>query len=329
MSSFQIKPATRQGVKPLVGMYGPSGSGKTLSALYFMRGIVGAKGRIVLLDSESGRGSLFADIIPGSYRTIEIDPPFSPERYHEALDVAEADADGVVIDSLSHEHNGEGGVLDMQEAELDRMAGDNWAKREACKMASWIKPKIAHKQFVQRLLRSKVALICCLRGEPKTHIVKGDDGKGKVITDQFSSPIFDPRFIYELLLNFETVSRDGKGGYVIPRKITHPSIAALLPKENEQISCSHGEALAKWCASGGIGGAAGASASVSVAEEARPLLQELWNFTKSIHGNSRSKLANWLVDEGHLQPDEKYENLTADRVRVILAKLKEPQEATA
>lgn len=251
MSDFTVKPATRQGIKPLVGFYGKSGSGKTFSALLFARGLAGPKGRIALVDSENGRGSLFADIVPGGYGVIDLDAPFSPQRYQDAIAAAEQNADVVVVDSLSHEWSGENGVLDMQDAELDRMAGDDWKKREACKMAAWIKPKLAHKQMVMRLLRCKTALICCLRGEEKTHMAKGDDGKNKVITDQFSSPLFDPRFIFELLLNFETLARDGVGGFVVPRKITHPSIRELLPGPDQQITIAHGEALARWCAAPG------------------------------------------------------------------------------
>ena len=104
--SFEIKPATRQGVKPLVGFYGRSGSGKTMSALLFARGLVGHKGRLVLVDSENGRGSLFADIIPGGYSVIDLDAPFTPERYQDAIASAETSADCVVVDSLSHEWSG-------------------------------------------------------------------------------------------------------------------------------------------------------------------------------------------------------------------------------
>ena len=251
--SFEIRQATRQGVKPLVGFYGKSGSGKTMSALLFARGIVGASGRIVLIDTKNKRGSIFADLIPGSYKTLDLDAPFSPDRYQEAIAEAEKVADAIVIDSMSHEWSGEGGVLDWAEEELQRMGGgDN------NKMRSWIKPKMSHKMMVQRLLRTKCALICCLRGEEKTHVSKAESGqKAKVITDEFSTPLFDSRFIFEMLLNFETVGRFNpksekvEGGYVIPRKITHPSIAPLLPKENEQIGERHGEALAKWCASPG------------------------------------------------------------------------------
>ena len=158
--SFEIKQATRQGVKPLVGFYGKSGSGKTMSALLLARGIAGAKGRITLIDTENGRGSIFADLIPGGYQVLNLDAPFSPARYEEAIATAEKSSDVVLCDSMSHEWSGEGGVLDWAEEELQRMGGgDN------NKMRSWIKPKMAHKMMVQRLLRTKFSLICCLRGE--------------------------------------------------------------------------------------------------------------------------------------------------------------------
>lgn len=313
--SFTLKQATRQSVKALVGMYGRSSSGKTMSALLYARGIVGDKGRICLVDSEGGRGSIFADLIPGGYNVIEIDAPFSPQRYTEALEEAEKHADIIVVDSLSHEHCSEGGVLDMQEAELTRMAGDDWKKREACKMAAWIKPKYAHKMFIQRLLRCKCALICCLRGEEKTHIEKGQDGKSKVITDQFSTPIFDQRFIYELLLNFELVARNGQGGYAIPRKITHPSIAPLLPGENEQIGIKHGQALAAWCA-----GTATAKQSTPspVKPSATPASKEATEATKawalkelSVYGDV---LHSFFEQSGWIMPNEEVTDIPLSKV---------------
>ena len=244
---FEVKQASRSGVKPLVGFYGKSGSGKTMSALKYARGIVGPKGRITLIDTENGRGSLFADVIEGGYSVIDLDAPFSPERYVEAIEAAEKVSDCIVVDSMTHEWSGEGGVIDFQEAELDRMAGDNWGKREACKMASWIKPKLAHKRMVMRLLRCRCALICCLRGEEKTKMVK-ENGKNAVVTDDFSTPLFDSRFIFEMLVNFETLNVGGQGGFVHVVKCTHPAIAGLLPKPDEQVKVSHGAALAAWCA---------------------------------------------------------------------------------
>lgn len=315
--SFEIKPATRTGVIPLVGCYGPSGSGKTMSALMLMRGLVGPKGRITLVDSESGRGSLFADIIPDGYSVLDLDAPFSPERYFDAFDVAEKSSDGIVIDSLSHCHNGEGGILDMQEEELTRMAGDNYGKREACKLASWIKPKMEMKRFIGRILRCRVPLICCLRGEPKTHMVKGDDGKNKVITDQFSTPIFDSKFIYELLLNLETYSKDGQGGYVIPRKITHPSLAGLLPKSNEQVTVKHGELLAAWCAGGAT------KSETKQVDPLGPLKRELFKLTDQYHHGSKEKLEQWLHDELYLLDDMHLSDLSASKLESMIKAIKE------
>lgn len=298
MSDFQIKPATRQALKSLTGFYGKSGSGKTMSALLFARGLAGPNGKVRLIDSESGRGSIFSDLIPGGYDVIELDAPFSPDRYTQALELAEKDSEVVVTDTLSHEWSGEGGILDWQEAELDRMAGDNWSKREACKMAAWIKPKMAHKLMVQRLLRSKVHLICCLRGEEKTHISK-KGGKTEVYTDEFSSPLFDPRFIFEMLVNFETVARDGVGGYVIPRKITHPAIRAFLPAEGEQISVKHGEAIAAWCRGEAKGPAASqpANPSTTTTKTATGSLKgQLWALRPD-PGMTAPGFQQWLWDE--------------------------------
>ncbi len=293
-----------------------------MSALLYMRGIVGPKGRITLIDSEAGRGSLFADVIPGGYSVLDLDAPFSPDRYFEAFDIAEKSSDGIVIDSMSHAHNGEGGILDMQEAELDRMAGDNYGKREACKLGSWIKPKMSMKRFIGRVLRSKVPLITCLRGEPKTHMVKNDQGKNVVVTDQFSTPIFDSKFIYELLLNLETYSKNGQGGYVIPRKITHPSLAGLLPKENEQVGIAHGTALAAWCA-----GTPTAKPAIPELKLEKPkadtsavaaLKRQLWDLTANFHFGSKSKLEQFLHDEMYIEDTQTLADLSEKQISMVI-----------
>jgi hypothetical protein len=319
---FTIKPATRQGVKPLVGFYGKSGSGKTMSALLLARGLVGPAGRVVLVDSESGRGSIFSDLIPGGYSVLDLDAPFSPMRYEGAIAEAEKVADCVVVDSMSHEWSGEWGVLDWADQELEKMGGgDN------NKMRSWIKPKMAHKQMVMRLLRCKCALICCLRGEEKTHVGKAASGKTTVVTDDFSTPLFDPRFIFELLLNFETlVGANGQGGYVIPRKITHPSIAPLLPQEGQQIGVATGEALAKWCAS--PGGAPASTVASRPIDDLATVKRALWDLTKPKHGGDKAKFVQWLVDECLIDPSDKLEELTAANYAAVLKaaqkKLQEP-----
>lgn len=253
-SQLSFSPATRTAVKPLIGLFGKSGSGKTMSALLLARGLVGPSGRIGLVDTENGRGSLFADLIPGGYTVLDLDAPFSPDRYVEAIEAAEKQADVLVIDSMSHEWSGEGGILDWQEEELTRMAGDDWKKREACKMAAWIKPKLAHKKMVMRLLRASLPLICCLRAEEKTHMEQKEGQKRTVVTDDFSTPLFDSRFIFEMLVNMETIARNGVGGYTRITKVTHPGIWDCLPMEGEQLGVKHGEQIAKWATAGKVNG---------------------------------------------------------------------------
>src|ERR1700678_2154995 len=111
---FTVRTASRSDSKALIGLYGQSGSGKTMGALLLCRALVGPTGKLVMIDTESGRGSLYADVIPGGYEVIELDAPFSPDRYIEAIAAAEkTGADCIVIDSISHEWEGQGGISDM------------------------------------------------------------------------------------------------------------------------------------------------------------------------------------------------------------------------
>ena len=178
------------------------------------------------------------------------------------------------------------------------------------------------KRFIGRILRAKIPLICCLRGDPKTHMVKDEKGKNTVVTDQFSTPIFDSKFIYELLLNLETYSKDGQGGYVIPRKITHPSLANLLPKPNEQISVRHGEQLAAWCAGTPTAKPAAAPKVESKTDSSTAALKrKLWEMTGAYHFGSKEKLNQFLIDENFIADDQRVEGLTADQLSVTIGKV--------
>ena len=138
--TFTFRPAVREAVGLLIGMAGGTGAGKTFSALRLASGIAGNR-PFALIDTEAGRAKHYADQFKFDHG--DLTAPFSPHAYAEAI--AAADKAGypvIVVDSVSHLWAGDGGVLDMQEKELDRMAGDDWKKREGCKMAAWIKPKM-------------------------------------------------------------------------------------------------------------------------------------------------------------------------------------------
>ena len=169
-----FKPAVMEGGPLLIGLAGGPGSGKTYSAMMLAQGLAGGN-KVAVIDSEGGRALFYADDF--SFDHAKIEAPFTAEKYTDAILSAQGQDYGViVVDSASHEYSGEGGLLDQQEEELTRMAGQDWKRREQCKMASWIKPKRAHKKFVTKLLQVRAHLILCFRAEPKIEMAK-ENGK--------------------------------------------------------------------------------------------------------------------------------------------------------
>lgn len=237
--AFTIRPAQRSDSKALIGLYGQSGSGKTYSALMLARGLVGPTGKIVMIDTESGRGSLYADVIPGGYDVIDIGAPFSPVSYMEALDAAEkAGAECVVIDSISHEWEGVGGVGDMA-AQIEARTGKPG-------LHCWKEPKLAHQKMLLKLLQSRTHVICCLRAKRKSRQVKNErTGKNEIIKDDFYSPKQDGDFIFEMQVHAEILA-DHK---LRVTKVSHPALASIF-KDGVVISEDTGRAMAEWARGG-------------------------------------------------------------------------------
>jgi len=121
--AFEV--AARKKSKLRMALTGVSGSGKTLGALYIAFGITGDWGKIALIDTEHERALFYAsreDLGTGAFLYQSMRAPFSPERYKQMVKEG-ADAVGpdgvVIIDSMTHAWNAEGGVLDLK----DKIAG--------------------------------------------------------------------------------------------------------------------------------------------------------------------------------------------------------------
>lgn len=247
--AFTFRPAKREAVGLLIGLAGASGSGKTFSALRLAKGLAGGK-PFCLIDTEAGRAKHYADQF--AFDHGDLHAPFSPAAYAEAIGAADAAGYPViVVDSASHEHAGEGGILDMQEAELTRMAGDDWKKREAVKMASWVRPKMEHKRMVQKLLQVRAHLILCFRAEAKIEMVKVD---GKMVVQPKQTltsldgwiPICEKSLPFELTASFLLLP-DNPG---IPRAIKlQEQHRPFFPKD-KPITEAAGVSLAQWAAGG-------------------------------------------------------------------------------
>lgn len=245
MAAFAFQPARRERISLLIGLSGGTGSGKTYSAMRLATGLAGGK-QFCGIDTESGRMKFYADSFTFDHGDLK--PPFTPMAYIDAI--AAADHAGypvIVVDSASHEWAGEGGVLDLQEAELDRMAGTDWQKREACKMASWIRPKSQHKAFVMRLLQIRAHIILCCRAEPKIEMAR--EGNKTIVREKQGPtglegwfPICEKNLPFELTLSFLLLAT--APGVPHPIKLPQPH-QPFFPA-GQPITEAAGVALAEW-----------------------------------------------------------------------------------
>lgn len=149
--------ATRKQAKLRLALSGPSGSGKTTGALMIASGL---GGKIAVLDTERGSASLYADQF--DFDTVDLHPPFTPERYIEVVQAAEkAGYDILIIDSMSHEWNGAGGCLELNEQlAKSKYRGNTWS--------AWNEITPRHKRFVDTLLESPLHIICTMRSKTET-----------------------------------------------------------------------------------------------------------------------------------------------------------------
>jgi hypothetical protein len=238
--AYTFKQAKKEAVGLLIGLVGSSGSGKTYSAMRLASGIVGKGNRFAVIDTEARRALHYADMF--DFDHCELNAPFRPDSYADAIKAAaQAGYKAIVVDSTSHEWAGEGGILDWQEEELNRMAGDDYGKRERCKMAAWIKPKMSHKQMVQRLLQVNAHLILCFRAEEKTKIEKDEKGKQQIIPIGWQ-PICSKELPYELTVSF-LLTADKPG---IPQPIKLQEQHKVMFPAGKLLSEESGKLVSEW-----------------------------------------------------------------------------------
>jgi len=209
---MEIKKAVRTSVNLIMSVSGVSGSGKTYSALLLAAGLAGHGGKVIMIDTENGRGKMYADspgivaALPQGYDYMELTAPFSPARYIQALDVAErAGYKVAVIDSGSHEWEGIGGCSDIAETHKKR----------------WAEAKKQNKYYVLRLLNSSMHVIVCLRAREKTEVVpaaKSTTGREEYVSKGIL-PVAEKNFVFEMMCS-----------WMVEEK-THLAIPVNLPEQ--------------------------------------------------------------------------------------------------
>jgi AAA domain len=240
---IQFRSAVREQTSVMIGLAGPSSCGKTYSALRLATGLAGGR-KIFMIDTESRRGLHYADEFKFEYG--ELQAPFRPGAYLDAMESAKkAGAAVIIVDSMSHEHEGSGGILDWHEEELKRMAGDDWAKRERAKFTAWIKPKGEHNRFLNSTLQLGVHLIFCFRAKEKLKLLKNSQGKIEPVPQGWQ-PICADRFEYEMLALL-MMPPNSKGKIDLSQEATklQGQHAGLFP-DGEQINETMGANIAAW-----------------------------------------------------------------------------------
>lgn len=224
---MQLQVAQREQVKLRLGLSAVAGGGKTMGALLLAKGLVGDWSKIAVIDTENKSASLYAHL--GPYNTLPLDPPYTPERYIEAIQACEnAGMQAIIIDSITHEWDGKGGCLEI----MDKLGG---------KYQDWAKVTPRHQAFIEAILQSKCHVITSVRRKQDYEMTKVD---GKVKVEKAGlKEVTREGFEYELTLNFNiderhnaTASKDRTG--------------LFMDKPSFVISESTGELIRKWCEQG-------------------------------------------------------------------------------
>lgn len=140
---FEVQDARREKQKALIGLVGPSGSGKSLSGLLLAYGIVREMfpeasenevwSKIGAADTEHKRllnyvGQEWYGVKIGSFKYINFTPPYNKERYGMAIHALKKQGiEVILIDSLSHQWQGEGGVVETH-GQMSGNSFQNWGK---------------------------------------------------------------------------------------------------------------------------------------------------------------------------------------------------------
>lgn len=255
MTPFTFRDAVREHVPLLLGVIGPTWTGKTYSALRVGSGIVKVRGgKLVGIDTEARRMLQYANDFKFSY--LEFGAPFSSMRYAEALIAAAKQAEGgcVITDSMSHEHEGQGGYLDYHAQEVQRLmkdpkdGGGGFRSEYSAAIPAWNKPSAERRHLINTLLQLNCAFIFCFRSKEKIKPVKG----GQPLELGWQA-IAGEEFGYEMTAR--CLLKPGAQGVPdwtedaqklgVPKRIKEH---AEILRDGRQLDETVGEELAKWAA---------------------------------------------------------------------------------
>lgn len=187
---MQLQTAERKRVKLRVNLASPSGFGKTYSALLIAFGLTGNWQKIAVIDTENESASLYSHL--GKFKTLPLAPPYSPDRYIQAIETCEREGmEVVIIDSITHVWKGQGGLLEYQNS----LGG---------RYQDWAKATPLYQNWLNKILQSKCHVITTNRKKQGYNMIT-EGNKTKVEKAGLDDEIRDG-YEYEMTLALEIIN---------------------------------------------------------------------------------------------------------------------------
>jgi hypothetical protein len=278
---MKLQQAERKQAKIKMGIQAPSGAGKTYSALLLAYGLINDWSKIAVIDTENHSADLYAHL--GNYQVLALEQPFSPERYMEAIEICEkAGVEAIILDSISHEWEGNGGILDIHGAMMGN-SFTNWAK---------ITPR--HNAFVQKILQSPCHIIASIRSK-QDYVLSEKNGKmvpEKVGLKGVTREGLDYEFtlIFELDLKHQATA-------------TKDRTQLFMDKPSFIISSATGQRILNWCNTGKtLADAKMEVAQATTVDELRNILKSYPNYRSDLEAlciTRKKQIENPIAEVNH------------------------------
>lgn len=183
--------AVKHDAKLRLAIAGPSGSGKTYSALAIATALGGP---IAFVDTEHGSASKYADTF--DFDVAEMHAPYHPDKFIEAIDsAAKAGYKVIILDSMTHAWNGEGGLLELVEQATKRQKTPN-------SYTAWHDVTPIQNRLIEAIVTANIHLIATMRS--KQEYVQEKDNNGRsTIRKVGMAPIQRDGFEYEFDVFFD------------------------------------------------------------------------------------------------------------------------------
>ena len=285
--AFQVKKAKREKIYTKIALMAPSGGGKTYGALRLATGMAqeikketGKDAKILMANTEQKRGYYYANEF--DYDIVDIEAPHEPEKYVDLIDFAVQEGyDILIIDSSSHEWEGKGGCLDLQQK-----AGGTYQ--------AWGKVTPRHNKFINAIADSPIHIIATMRGKDQYEMTK-DDKTGKATVQKLGVGAkqrdgFEYEFTCTFLIDQKTNTAE------VQKDNTHifESQGATLLTE------AHGAKLIQWANDGeGYTPVDRNNAPEEVSSDLETVKKQIIDKAKALGGNRSAKVKAVVAEFGN------------------------------